>query len=71
MAPIASAVKHLPQGICRQASCGLWSADCEARYGGMAPRKRSKFEIAASAFGGLAMTNETARDLCRFGAYAD
>jgi hypothetical protein len=35
MALIASAEKHPPQGICRQASCGLWIADCEARYRGV------------------------------------
>jgi len=33
--------------------------------------KLSKFEIAASAFGGLAMTNEEAMNLYRFGAYTE
>jgi len=33
--------------------------------------KLSKFEIAASAFGRLAMTNERATDLQQFGAYTD
>jgi len=38
-------------------------ASCEARYGGVADTKLSKSEIAASAFGGLAMINERAADL--------
>ena len=46
-------------------------ASCEARYGGVADTKLSKSEIAASAFGGLAMTNERAADLCQLGVYAD
>jgi hypothetical protein len=33
--------------------------------------KLSKSEIAASAFGGLAMTNEKATDLPQFGAYTE
>jgi len=36
----------------------------EARYGGVADTNLSKSEIAASAFGGLAMTNERSTDLC-------
>jgi len=57
LAPIASAVRH-PE-------------DYEARYGGVADTKLSKFEIATSAFGELAMTNERVRDLRQLGAYAD
>jgi hypothetical protein len=37
----------------------------------VADTKLSKFEIAASAFGGFAMTNERARDLRLFGAYIE
>ncbi len=62
MAPIASDDGH-------PADCGLRIAKQD--MGGVADTKLSKFEIAAAAFGGLAMTNERARDLCQFGAYTD
>jgi hypothetical protein len=41
MAPIASAVRHLPQGI-------LWTADCEARYVGTVDTRLHKSKIASA-----------------------
>jgi len=55
VAPIASCPP--PRLASKDAGAG------EARYGGVADTKLSKSEIAASAFGGLAMTNERAADL--------
>jgi len=63
VAPIASCPP--PRLASKDAGAG------EARYGGVVNTKLSKSEIAASAFGGLAMTNERAADLRQFGAYIE
>ena len=70
MAPIASCPPpRLAPVLSAKAETGAGAG--EARYGGVAGTNLSKSEIAASAFGGFAMTNERAADLRQFGAYAE